>query len=72
VKTDPLLIPAGARYGEMREAACSRGSAMPTLDPAAPARAALMQRGADRLILLLEVPHDPERLRPAGRRLAAG
>jgi alkanesulfonate monooxygenase SsuD/methylene tetrahydromethanopterin reductase-like flavin-dependent oxidoreductase (luciferase family) len=42
------------------------------LDPAAPDRLALEQRGVGRLILLLDAPHDPERVRLAARRLAAG
>ena len=41
------------------------------LDPAAPVRLSLEQRGVDRLILLLEPPYDPERIRKAARPLGA-
>jgi alkanesulfonate monooxygenase SsuD/methylene tetrahydromethanopterin reductase-like flavin-dependent oxidoreductase (luciferase family) len=41
------------------------------LDPAAPARASLERRGVARLILLLEPPFDPERVRKAARLLGA-
>jgi alkanesulfonate monooxygenase SsuD/methylene tetrahydromethanopterin reductase-like flavin-dependent oxidoreductase (luciferase family) len=40
------------------------------LDPASPARAALLRLGVDRLILLTEPPYDRERIRAGGRLLA--
>jgi alkanesulfonate monooxygenase SsuD/methylene tetrahydromethanopterin reductase-like flavin-dependent oxidoreductase (luciferase family) len=40
------------------------------LEPEAPARAPFERLGVDRLILLMEPPFDPRRIRDGGRRMA--